>query len=117
VRARKETDEQRLECVGSEKRAQIRTLFYFVADSDVVEQRRRAAIAQRDAMLAFQKNAGASRDADMARFFKAEAQEAMKEYRGACLVLGHLAPGGDCPWRRADDWPLELIPYAKRAAA
>ncbi len=94
----------------------INSLMSNAADADVVAARRKEAMQHRDAMLGFQKQA---RDADMARFFKGEAQEALKQFRGACLVLGHLLcdPPGDSQPRRFEDWPAELIPYAVRAGA
>jgi len=98
-------------------RARARRLFYFAPGAGEVDAKRKAAIKARDEMLALQKQAGVMREPELAKLFKQEAQESMKEYRGACLVLGHLAPGGDAPFVRTDEWPLELIPYAERVVA
>lgn len=83
-------------------------------DPDYVDAKRKAALQHRDEMLAFQKAAAKAGDRDAARFFKEEASDAMRQYRGACLVLGHLLcdPPGDSPFRRTDEWPLEIVPYA-----
>lgn len=80
--------------------------------ADAVNQRRIAWARHRDEMLAFQKECGQRRDVDGAKFFKAEATEAMKRYRGACLVMGWVGISGDSPWLRFDDWPSEIIPFA-----
>ncbi len=113
------TSEQWQRWHGDAEWMQRLRLFYFCADVEVVEQRRKDAIARREYWLAAQKEAGAARNGELAKFCKGEAQEAMKEYRGACLVLGHLLcdPPGDSPFRRTEDWPDELMPYARMAAA
>ena len=86
-------------------------------DPDVVDQRRKAAIAHRETMLGFQKEAGQMRLPEYARFFKGEANEALKEYRGACLVLGYLLcdPPKDSLPKNPEDWPFEILPYVERA--
>ena len=110
--------EQRAEIAAHIRAKYVRQLFCFGVDAEVVDQRRKDALQRREQMLAFQKAAGAAGDRDTARFFKEEAAEAMKDYRGACLVLGYLRTDlGDCPFRYHADWTLEIVDYAVRAAA
>jgi hypothetical protein len=110
--------EQRAEIAGHIRAQYVRRLFYFCADDETLDQRRKEALQRREQMLSFQKSAGQAGDRDMARFFKDEAAEAMKDYRGACLVLGHLRTDlGDCPFRYHTDWPLEIVDHAVRMAA
>jgi hypothetical protein len=88
--------------------------FSFVANADVLDKRRKEWAKHCDEMKALQKECGKNRDAENARFFKQEANEAMKHYRGCCLVLGHLlnSPPGDSPFVPTSKWPLELCDYA-----
>lgn len=86
-------------------------------DAGKVDEMRRAAIIRRDECVAMQKECGAERDASGAKFFKGEATDALKEYRAACLVLGYLVggpPPGDAPFKRVDEWPVELAPWIDR---
>jgi hypothetical protein len=90
------------------------TSLYFVLDAEVIDERRKEWAKRCDEAKTFQKEFGKQRDAENARFFKQEANEAMKHYRGCCLVLGHLLnnPPGDSPFIRVEQWPLELCDYA-----
>ncbi len=83
-------------------------------DCEKVDQRRKAAIANRDEMLSFQKTATTR---EFAKFFKEEANEYLKEYRGCCIVLGYVMsdPPKDSPHREHKDWPYELLSYIRRA--
>jgi hypothetical protein len=85
-------------------------------DTGRIDAMRRAAIVRRDEWLAMQKEFGAARDADGARFCKGEATDALKEYRAACLMLGFLVvdPPGDSPYRPEWEWPVELAPWIDR---
>jgi hypothetical protein len=110
--------EQRAEIAARIRAEYVRQLFYFCTDDETIDRRRKEALKHRELMLAFQKEAGKAGDRETAKFFKEEAAEAMKDYRGACLVLGHLRTDlGDCPFRYHTDWPLELIDHAVRVAA
>ena len=113
----REEREDKYELKRKERKLRERAAFMMsqTIDVDTVDAIRRNTIKHREEMLAFQKRAGAARDAETAKFFKGEAQEAMKEYRGACLVMGHIAPGGDAQFVRVDNWPFEIIPHALRA--
>jgi hypothetical protein len=83
---------------------------------DVVDGIRKEAAARRDLMIAYQKEFSTDREA--ARFFKMEATDALKEYRAACLMLGHLQcePPGDSKYVAMKDWPVELAPWINRVA-
>lgn len=82
-----------------------------------VDEWRRECSTQREAMIGFQKEAGKHGDQDAAKFFKEEAADNLKSYRGACLVQAWLEadPPGDCVVKRVSDWPPEILPYALRA--
>lgn len=84
-----------------------------------LDANRRAWIAHRDAMLVLQKACGSRGDKDGARFFKEEASEAMKTYRGCCAVLGAMFPDrrGDCPLVWPDDVAPEILSFAIAAHA
>lgn len=89
---------------------------YVSFDLTKVDAMRRSAIVRRDEWLALQKEFSAKRDVEAAKFCKAEATDALKEYRAACLVLGLLLcePPGDCPERQEWDWPVELASWLDR---
>lgn len=86
---------------------------------DALNDIRKAAALHREAMLGFQKECGARKDIKGAKFFKEEAAEALKEYRGACACIGHLRPDwlGDCPYVESKAIPPEIVPYVYRAHA
>lgn len=83
---------------------------------DQIDAIRKEWAQHHEAMAACQKEAGQrlreTGDRTTFEFFKAEAAEALKRYRAACLLLGCIAPGmrGDCPSRPQKDWPEELFP-------
>lgn len=83
---------------------------------EMLDVARREKAADRDHFLALQKEAGAARDRDMARFWKEEAADALKEYRALCLVIPYYVaqPPGDCPYRPEWEWPTELAPWIDR---
>lgn len=70
---------------------------------------RKAAIQEREAWLA--------QKSELGRYAKDQASEALKEYRGLCLVIGWvLNPDmGDCPAIPPSQWPQELHRYAANA--
>lgn len=110
--------EQRAEIACQIRAGYVRQLFYFCADDETIDRRRKEALQRREQTLALQKTAGKAGDRETAKFFKDEASDAMKDYRGACLVLGYLRTDlGDCPFRYHTDWPLEIVDHAVRATA
>jgi hypothetical protein len=66
---------------------------------------------ERDATLVFQKECGARRDSEGARFFKEESRHYMKLYRACCLLLPWVANDypGDCELRDPYEWGEELF--------
>jgi hypothetical protein len=67
----------------------------------------------RDEMLIFQKECGQRKNIEGAKFFKDAASDALKHYRGACLVLGWCGLDlGDCPTVPLTQWPIEIAPFA-----
>lgn len=89
---------------------------YMNFDAGKVETSRKSAVARRDHYIALQKEFGADRDRESARWAKDEATDALKEYRAACLILGHLLcePPGDSPFAPEWEWPVELAPWLDR---
>lgn len=79
-----------------------------------LDRQRKEWQAHREDMLAFQKVLGKSGDREGAKWFKDEAAEAMKRYRGVCTVIGHIDPEwrGDCRWQTVEEVPEEILPYA-----
>lgn len=75
-----------------------------------LETERRDAIATRDELLAAQKACAAERDYDGAKALKPFAQEQMRRYRAACLVLPWFtaAAPGDCPVVPPEAWSVDL---------
>lgn len=65
-------------------------------------------VVQREELLALQKEWG--RDPNWGRFLKHEANDRLKLYRAACLLIPYVVtePPGDCPWRPSWDFPPEL---------
>ena len=91
--------------------------FYTCCEPDEVDRKRIYWANHRDEMLSYQKECAKAKDFEGAKFFKQEATEALKHYRGCCLILGHLLcePPGDSPFTRTAEWPLELCDYAVSA--
>jgi len=87
--------------------------------AETIDTARKAAVARRDEMLAFQKACGEARDREGAKFFKEEAADALKEYRAACLLLPLFMcePPGDCPYKEEYEWPIEIAPWIDRVAS
>jgi hypothetical protein len=60
----------------------------------------------------YQKECGAKKDIDGAKYFKEEARWAQKHYRGLCAVLDYAgSDSGDCS-DALKSMNLELAPYA-----
>ena len=80
-----------------------------------VENIRLTSQLRREEMLQFQKQCSKD-DRDGARFFKAEATDALKEYRAACLMLPlfQANPPGDALFDPVWNWPIELAPWVDR---
>lgn len=93
--------------------------YYCDETLEALNEIRRTAALHREAMLGFQKECGARKDVNGAKFFKEEAAEALKEYRGACVCIGILRPGwlGDCPEVESKAIPPEIVPYVYRVRA
>lgn len=74
---------------------------FFDLCPEKLETARVSATRHRDEMVAAQKQCGAEKDREGAKFFKEEAADAMKMYRAACLLLPWYTQdvGGDCPLR------------------
>ena len=110
-------DSKKRECRAEEIRRRASYAFYTCSDAEEVDRKRVYWANQRDEMLSFQKICAKEKDFEAAKFFKEEAVEALKHYRGCCLVLGHLLcePPGDSPFLPTTQWPLELCDYAVSA--
>lgn len=82
---------------------------YFVEPLSAI---RRDATRFHALMTGYQKSCG-RQEAEIARYFRECAKEAMKSYRAACLLLGYFMadPPGDCHHRPTTLWPEELSPY------
>lgn len=78
---------------------------------EIVGELRKHYARERDEMLTHQKQCGAARDVEGAKFFKHEAQHFMKLYRACCLLLPHVANEypGDCEYRDPYEWGEELF--------
>ena len=89
---------------------------FITLDADAVDAMRHGAILRRDEYIARQKEFGAMRDRESAKWAKDEATDALKEYRAACLILGNLLcdPPGDSLWKPEWEWSLDLAPWLDR---
>jgi hypothetical protein len=76
---------------------------------------RKEAIERREYWLAAQKQAGAARDGELAKFCKEEWKKARRDTQAACLLLGWVHEGtdlpGDCVSLPIKEWPLDLTPH------
>ena len=80
-------------------------------DAAVIEKQRVLWARHRDEMLVFQKQCGATKDIEGAKFFKEESRHALKMYRAACMLLPWYANEwpGDCKFVDPYEWPEELF--------
>jgi hypothetical protein len=88
-------------------------------DIERLDAWRRDAIKDRDEFMALQKEFGAARDRETAKFFKECGAEALKVYRAICIVAGYLAgnEAGDRKLLEFKDWPRELRPHIRHLFA
>ena len=95
----------------------VKTPQYLSWSSDKLLQKKKEITSHREEMLVWQKHFASLKDYEAARFFANEASDALKEYRGLCLILGNVLcdPPGDSPWKPEWDWPVELSPWIERA--